>query len=116
MAHNRILVSNYQKIFEIYSQEVFIEAVFPYFSTQMNHNKQQEKIMKELKCIEPSRAVYVPIENLLTAFQKYYGDELTYKLHFDIVKNQYLKQMKVTYSQGMEIDVQQFFTVMKDIY
>jgi|LauGreDrversion4_2_1035121.scaffolds.fasta_scaffold116465_1 hypothetical protein len=33
-----------------------------------------------------------------------------------MVKANYLKQMKVTYSQGMEIDVQQFFTVMKDIY
>lgn len=58
----------------------------------------------------------MPIENLIQAFQKYFGDEVTYRLHFDIVKQQYLKQLKVTYSAGMEIDVQQFFGVMKDIY
>lgn len=116
VAHNRILVSNYQRILEVYSDEAFTEAVFPYFSTQMNLKKTQEKITKELRSIEPDRAVFVPIENLMQAFQKYFGDEVTYRLHFDIVKQQYLKQLKVTYSAGMEIDVQQFFGVMKDIY
>lgn len=86
VAHNRILVSNYQRIFDIYSSEVFVEAILAYFSIQINIKKQVEKLLKELKNIDPERLVFMPIENLEMAFKNYFGDEMTYKLHFDMVK------------------------------
>jgi hypothetical protein len=116
VSSNRILVSNYQRIFEIFASEQFVEAVFPFFQTQIHLKKQQEKVLKELKAIESERAVFVPVESLQMAFQRYYGDEHTFKLQFELVKAKYLRQFKIEDKPGFEVDVQQFFGVMRDIY
>jgi hypothetical protein len=80
-------------------------------------NKQKEKIMKELKSIDPNRVVFSPVDNLIQAFQKFFGDDVpTYKLTFDMVRVAYCKKKKVADMPGMEIDIQTFFTVMHDIY
>lgn len=79
-------------------------------------SKQQTKILGELKKIDPKRVVFTPIENLRQAFINYFGDEATYKLTFDVVKDAYLKRKKQTEQQAMEIDWQQFFAVMFDIH
>lgn len=68
VAHNRILVSNYQKIFDIYSQETFVEAVLPYYSVQIALKKQVDKLIKELRNLDPERVVFVPMENIQKAF------------------------------------------------
>lgn len=83
---------------------MFVEAILPYFSFQMNLDKQQEKIIKEMKNMDPDRVIFAPIENIQKAFQTYFGDELTYKLTFDPVKIAYLKKMKQAETPGMEID------------
>jgi|LauGreDrversion4_2_1035121.scaffolds.fasta_scaffold66625_2 hypothetical protein len=72
--------------------------------------------MKELKNIDPNRVVFTPVENLIKAFQKFFGDDLTYKLSFDMVRVSYCKKKKVSDIPGMEIDIETFFTVMHDIY
>jgi len=72
--------------------------------------------MKELKTIDPNRVVFSPVDNLIQAFQKFFGDDLTYKLTFDMVRVAYCKKKKVADMPGMEIDIQTFFTVMHDIY
>lgn len=95
---------------------MFVEAILPYYSFQMNLQKQQEKIVKELKKMDIDRVIFVPIENLMKAFHTYYESELTYKLAFEMVKVAYLKKKKQAEVPGLEIDQQTFFKVMHDIH
>lgn len=95
---------------------MFVEAILPYFSFQISLEKQQEKIIKEMKNMDPDRVIFAPIENIQKAFQTYFGDELTYKLIFDPVKVAYLKKMKQAETAGMEIDQQTFFKVMASMH
>ena len=53
------------RIYEIYSQESFVESILPYFSFQMAQNKQKQRIIKELNTIDPDRVVFSPVENLI---------------------------------------------------
>jgi len=40
---------------------MFVEAILPYYSFQMNLKKQQDKLLKELNSIDKNRVVFAPI-------------------------------------------------------
>ena len=68
VSHNRILVSNIQKIYEIHAKECFVEAILPYFSIQMTVHGMWNKIHKELKILDPTRELSAPLINYQKVF------------------------------------------------
>jgi serine/threonine protein kinase len=113
---NKVLLSNLTKVYEIYSHEQFIEALLTYYSQKINILKKVNKIKLNLKEIDPKRVVFVPLENLLRAFQTFYSDEYTYLILFDLLIKEYLNKRKEELKAEMEIDLQMFFTVFTDMF
>ena len=66
--HGRLLVSNYQKVFEIYSSEQFVEAILSYYLSGINIKKQMGKVQTRVKAIARDRLVFVPLEKMQKAY------------------------------------------------
>ena len=79
---NRVLVQNIPQIYEIYAQECFIEDFLSYLSLDMNEKRFFAKLKDEIKKIDPSRGILIPLGTLKKAYIKYYGHDTLYVIHF----------------------------------
>ena len=105
MSHNRILVQNLAKIFDIYATEMFVEAIIAYFSSYFHVKKTISKLQVLLKEIDNKRYILVPLDYLIKAFVKFYGDEFSYIIHLNMILKPYLQKKHEMERPDLEIDV-----------
>lgn len=129
MGSNRVLRSHLMKIFEIYANECFVEAVVTYLANKGYIKKLKKKLnellMKHLQdqqsksnksksaaSISQESLYSVSIDTLRQVFAQYHKDEHSYKVLFDRILHRYLYTEQQQYFPNMEINYQKFLEII----